>query len=539
MVVGIGCAAVAALMAALFCSSRHIALGPTNATAFTVYSFFATYPALGSRQAELMPVLALLVGLLFITGSFFRVAELVQYISRSVMVGYISGAAALIMANQMADVLGVALQGEGGRPRTFFTTMWRLGECVPHANWATIIVAVVTLAVLAALARWRPAWPGFALALVVGTLAAWALGFVHHAFREMAFLQGYDWHALRPRLPAWDARTFDDAGTLFGLAMAVAFIGALETTIMVKGLAGRTGEEIRLDQDFFGAGMANAASAFFGGMPASSSLTRSSLAFQSGGKSRLGMLVNGLLCAGAAFALGPFVARVPRAVLAALVLAVAWKLFHWRQIRICLRATRSDASTMLATLAATLVVPLYEAIFAGVALSILLYLRKASRPELVEYGFNEEGSLDAVKKRDIPAISIVHVEGDLFFGAADLFRTQIQRTLRDPMLKVIILRLRNARNLDATSVIALEDLLRGVREAGRHLIVSGVTKDVYRVLRNAGMLDAIDRRNIFLRSVGNPNLSTRRALLRAQELLGTREADIQIYIDQNKKRAGS
>ena len=167
-----------------------------------------------------------------------------------------------------------------------------------------------------------------------------------------------------------------------------------------------------------------------------------------------------------------------------------------------------------------------------------MYLRKASRPELVEYDFNAEGTLAETRQRRMPAISIVHVEGDLFFGAADLFRTQVQRTMQDPMLKVIILRLRNARNLDATSVMALDELLKTVRADGRHLIVSGVTKDVYRVMRNSGLVDVLGKQNLFIHSTGNPNVSTRNALKRAQDLLGTRQADIQIFVDQNKKRAG-
>ena len=526
---------MAALAAFFFCSSPHIALGPTNATAFTVFSFFATYPSLGARQAELMPVLAVLVALVLLVASLFRVAELMQYISRSVMVGYISGAAVLIMANQMADVLGVSLRAaDGSRPRTFVTTLWRLGESLPHTNLAAVAVAVVTLLAIFAVQRWRPGWPGLAMAVAAGALAAWALGFAHPAFRSLAFLQGYDWHELRPH---WSPQVLEDAGAMFGLVVALAFIASLETTVMVKGLASRSGGKVNLDQDLFGVGMANAASSLVGGLPASSSLTRSALAFAAGGRSRPAMLVNGLFCGGVALGLGPLVARVPQAVLGALVVAVAWRLFNRRQLRTCLTATRSDASTMIATLLATLFVPLYVAIFVGAALSIVLYLRKASRPDFVEYEFNEQGSLAEVSKRRIPAISIVHVEGDLFFGAADIFRTQVQRTMQDPMLRVIILRLRNARNLDATSVMALEDLVQVVRETGRFLIVSGITKDVYRVLRNSGMVDLIGRDNIFVYSYGNPNLSTRFALLRAQELLGTREADIQIYIDQNKKRA--
>ena len=184
-----------------------------------------------------------------------------------------------------------------------------------------------------------------------------------------------------------------------------------------------------------------------------------------------------------------------------------------------------------------MVMPLHVAIFVGVATSVILYLRKAARPELVEYDFTDEGNLAKSEKRRIPAISIVHVEGDLFFAAAELFRNQVQRTLHDENLKVIILRLRNARNLDATSVMALADLVQEVKRAGRFLLVSGSTKDVYKVLKNSGMVGVIGRDNIFPGSPENPNLATRNALMRAQELLGTKEADIQIFIDKNKKRS--
>lgn len=528
---GVACAAVAAMAAGLFCSSRHVALGPTNATAFTVFSFFAAYPALAARQAELMPLLAVMMALLLLVGALVRVAEAVQYVSRSVMVGYITGAAILIIANQLPGVLGVDLaDAEGMRPSGFPATLVRLAEKLPDVHWPSVVVGVLTLGILVGVARWKPSWPSFALALSGGSLAALLLAKAHPAFGGLAYLEAFRWQDLQPEIPRWHPGILDDVGRLMGLAFALAFIAALETSVMVKGLAGRGGSAVNLDQDFYGVGMANAASCLVGGMPASSSLTRSALAFDTGGRSRMGLLINGLVCAGLAVALGSAVAHVPRAVLAALVIAVAWKLFKPRQVHICLATTGSDAATMLGTLAATLVVPLYQAIFAGVVLSIILYLRKAARPELVEYEFTEAGDLREADKRPMPAISIVHVEGDLFFGAADLFRTQVQRSMRDPNLRVIILRLRNARNLDATSVMALESLLAAVREEDRHLVISGVTKSVYRVLKNSGLLEAVGRENLFIHSPGNPNVSTRNALRRAQELLGTDEAEIQIFV---------
>jgi SulP family sulfate permease len=223
------------------------------------------------------------------------------------------------------------------------------------------------------------------------------------------------------------------------------------------------------------------------------------------------------------------------------VICIAVSLVNRRNIRICLRATKSDAFVFVVTFFATLMVPLHVAIFTGVGLSIMLYLRKASQPSLVEYEFNKEGNLAEAARhaqRQNPSISIVHVEGDLFFGAAELFRTQIQRTCADANLRVIILRMKNARHLDATSVMALEELVRTMRTSGRDLIVSGAGKDVYRVLRDSGVLDTVGRENFFMGSAQNPNLSTRNALKRAQQIIGVKEAEVQIFYDPRFSASG-
>jgi SulP family sulfate permease len=197
------------------------------------------------------------------------------------------------------------------------------------------------------------------------------------------------------------------------------------------------------------------------------------------------------------------------------------------------------------TFFATLLAPLYVAIFIGVAISIMLFLRKASRPFLAEYEFSEAGELREMgekRQRPIPSISIVHVEGDLFFGAAELFRTQIQRTVSDSAIRVIILRLKNARNLDATSVMALEELILFMRGRRLHLIISGASREVYRVLKKSGILvtlqEGCDRSagesNLFMGNPRNPNLSTRAALKRAQQFLGSEKAHIRIFYDPSQ-----
>ena len=529
---GILCSAAAAIVGALFSAARFTILGPTNATALMLVSATAATAAAG--RVELLPLLVLLSGLLLITAALLGLADLIQYVSRSVIVGYVSGAALLIAAGQLKDALGITA---GDKATGFFTMMARVTAALPTADMRAATVAALAVAGYAAVRRWKPKWPAFALVL---TGLSVGVALIPGASTGLRFLESFrpgdlipDWGAFR------EAKLPSLAGQLLGPAFAVAFLTALENSVMGKALSGRAGDQPKLNQDLFGCGMANLASACAGGMPASGSLTRSSLNFASGARTPMSSLLVGLLCLAAALLLGDATRFMPRAALAALVICATASLINPRHLRICWRATRSDAITLAVTFTATLVLPLHMAIFLGVGTSVALYLRKAARPTLVEYEFNAEGALrerSAGADRQHPRISIVHVEGELFFGAAELFRTQIQRTARDENLRIIILRMKNARHLDATSVVALEDLAKFLHDGGRHLLISGLSREVYRVLRRSGMVEVVGRDNLFMGSSQNPNLSTRNALKRAQVLLGTREADIQIFYNPERPR---
>lgn len=536
LVYGVMCAAVAAMIGPGLASSKHTVLGPTNGSAFLIFSYFAVNPYLS--QIQHMPLLVLMTGILLIIGAFFKVADLAQYISRTVVVAYVTGAAIMIFANQLTTTLGIhpnletddtikALHG------TLLGSIWQIVSHLDSIHLGAVLVSACTIAAYFLFKRYRPQWPGFMLSLIVGALVGVFLrkiGFEVETYKDAAF----GWQNLIPPWPTiFAAGTAGQFSQLFGLALAVAFVSNLENSVMSKTLASKGNYRVDSNQDMLALGVSNVACAYFSGMPASGSLTRSALNYEAGAKTGISSIVSGFLCLLGALFLGDLVPYLPKAALAALVVCVSIALINRRNIRVCLRATRSDAFVFLVTFLATLVVPLHVAIFTGVGVSIILYLRKASQPHLVEYIFNQEGVLAEMESRtrNHPSISIVHVEGDLFFGAAELFRTQIQRISGDPNLKVIILRLKNARHLDATSVMALEELIRVMRDEKRDLIVSGAMRDVYRVLRDSGLIHVLGRENIFMGSAVNPNISTRNALKRAQEIIGAKDADIHIYYD--------
>lgn len=533
---GIVTGALAAMVAPFFSGSRHTVIGPTNATAFMLFSYFAVYPHL--YMLALMPLLVFMIGVMLVIGAYLRVADLIQFISRSVVVGYISAAAVLIIVNQLRHVMGVDLisGGDGGSARTFITILGATVEAAPRMQWQPVALGVMTFVLWYGLGRMFKKLPVFAITLLLMTVVSVLL--TRYAGFDLETFAGFNISDLKPSIPRFSqAGMFSDVSRLFSVAFAVAFLAALENSMMSKTLASRNGDRPDMNQDMLGLGIANLVCSMMGGMPASGSPTRSLLNFSSGAVSRLSSIVSGLLVAVAAVLLGGYMDYVPKAVMAVLVICVAGALINWRHIRVALRSTRSDAVVLVVTFVSALLAPLNVAIFVGVGVSIVLYLRKASRPHLSEYEFMEDGQLaeaGETRGRPTPAIAIVHVEGELFFGAAELFRSQIQKTCMDPNLRIVILRLKNARHLDATSVMALEELMFFLRSTGRDLIVSGANKEVYRVLRDSGLVDELGRSNIFINSPRRPNLSTRNALLRAQELLGTTEADVKIFFDPSK-----
>lgn len=541
---GIMAATVGTFIAPLFTRCSLTVSGPSNATAFMLASFFlASSPAIQDHPAVFVPLIVFLAGLLCVIGAFVKATEMLQFVSRSVLVGYITGAATLIIASQLRYVLGINDIDAGS---TFFSMSGAIVGNLDMLQWQPIVLGVLSFLMFIPLKKHFKFLPTFAIILVAMSALNWVLcqPWTGAAFTEVRMLRDFTMSDLVCTPPAvWEIP--GHLAELFPIVIGIAFLSTLEQTVMSKTISAKTGEPLNLNQDTFAVGMANIGSSFTTSLPCSASLTRSALNYNSGAATRFSGVYCGLMCLVITLLLAsfPLISCIPHCVLAALVLANAVSLYDAKLLRICFRSTPGDAAVLAVTFISSLLLPLHIAIFVGVVISVSLFLRKAARPELVEYTLDNEGTLQLIndKADRLPQISIVHVEGDLFFGAADLFRKQLSRIAEDASLAVIVLRMRNARNLDATSVCALEELIKFTREKGRHLIISGASREVFRILRKSGVLALLQstcakgESNIFLIEPRNPNMSTRRALMRAQKLLGTNKADISIFTTETRE----
>lgn len=178
--------------------------------------------------------------------------------------------------------------------------------------------------------------------------------------------------------------------------------------------------------------------------------------------------------------------------------------------------------------------PLDTAIYIGAAVSIVSFLHKASRPKLTEFSMVSEAVTGGL--RDRPEVALLHVEGDLFFGSSDIFLDQARRICTEPRLRIFLLRLRNAHNLDTTCAMAIEELVHFARKNQRDVLICGAHPEVMEILRDSGLGKLLGEDHVFAEDPENPNLSTRNALRKAQQLLGS-DAEIRLFVsDKDPQR---
>jgi SulP family sulfate permease len=525
---------IGGFVGALFFSSRHHVFGPTSSISLIVAATIASNSALGLAPLQLAIYLAFLIGVIQLLAGLLNFGEVTKFISRSVVVSYSTGIGILLIASQLHNLLGYSVGAGQNFSTNVLQALFDLGTARVFP-WA-IGIGATTFLIFWVVRRLRPRWPEALIGLALLGIGA---KIYTHYHTTVPFLLVRDEGALNAIIPAFAGYPFGPRRLhllpeLAGTAIAISILGMLEAVSITKGLAAKSGQKIEPNQELVGMGVANIACAFFGAVPGSSSFARSAANYQSGARTQMSSMLSSVVVLAVLAFVTPVFNYIPVAALAAHLIRVGFKMINWHQIRISCRSTPSDLVVFVVTLGSCLFLKLDTAIYVGIGVSLALFLRKTSTPSLVEYAINETGTLAELhdpKERPHPEISIIHVEGELFFGAADLFQEQVRSLADNQNIRVFILRMKNARHLDASTVMALENLHDYLSSTGRHLIISGSNPDVTRVLENSGLLEQIGRENIFP-AEANATMATRNALKRAKDLLPGQAVDLRVFYDK-------
>lgn len=527
-------AVFATIIAALFGSSKHLIVGPTNtiailvqtATAQILYTYYREVmgPAREMLSLQIVVQLTLLVGVFQILIGVSGLGRLTQFVSHSVVIGYITGTAIALGASQLFGLFGIP------SPDLPLSIGQKLAYVVTHMGQmqiATVIISSIFLLMLL-LPRFRQVRVPTSVFMLIGSAAFFYL------IRQMPELQAGNWleevqlvgdvEAVVNMLPKVTVTHFDwnTLNTLFPTAIAIALLGMLETSAIGKTAAANSGQQLSVNQEIFGLGVGNLIAGFMGSMPSSGSPSRTGLNYQCGAKTRFAAVFSGVVLFIMMFALGDVISYIPLSAFAVLLLITSFGLVDSKQFILCLRSHTSDAVVLITTIIACLIFNVDIAFFIGIGLSITFYLNKAATPYLVEHLVDEAGDLRGTERlgttRD-KAVRIISVQGELFFGAADLFQTTLKALAAgDQQTRVLILRLKHARDVDATACLALSHLNRYLKESGRHLVGCSITTPVWEVLCNSGVAREIGEENLFLFDPKAPQLSVKQAWQRAREL---------------------
>lgn len=553
---GLFAAIYASLIAALFGSSRHLIVGPSNAIAILIQAgiseiLFTYYREASEieKQAlslQILTQLMLIVGAIQIAAACFKLGRLTQFVSHTVIVGYIVGVALTLVITQLFHLLGMETP-------THLSSLYERGlYIISHlstAHWLTALIGMSCLGMMLFLRRIDKKMPAGAIMLGVVATIAYVLHYLFNYFVANDY-QFLNWSTIETwtqgvavvgdtkgenLIPQFEWPYFNPGimNHLLSVAFAIALLSVIEAASAAKSTAARSGQRLSMNQEILGLGIGNLFSAFIMSMPVSGSPSRTVINYEAGAKTRLAAVFNSLFVVLILFAFGFLIKHLPIAAFAALLIVSAGNIVHPKQLLLCLKATRSDALVLVLTILACIFFSLDIAFYIGVIMSISLYLKKSAVPQLVEFSVDESGSLHSVEptnKHEPKKIRFIKVEGELFFGAADLFQTTLKSIAEDDRTtRVIILQMKNTRDIDATACLALQHLFEYLKSSGRHLIGCGLTHQTWEVLSDSGMIELIGKANLFIFDERNPYSSVQKAFLRAQELVNKEIITAEVY----------
>ncbi len=495
---GLYAASIPVIVGSLFRSSRHVVTGPTNAVSLLVGSLFmgVAVSPLTEDPLATAATLALLVGAIQIAAGVFRLAALLDYISKPVLLGFITGAGTLIGTGQLHNATYTP-RPEGA---ILFVRLARWAGDLGQAHGPSVAVALGSMALVLGLRRLDRRIPGATVAMAGATALSMIFDWQSLGMRVVADITPIPAGLPAPRLPS-----LEQAGALLPMAGAVAMLSLVESTAVARAIASRSGQRLDTAEEFVGEGLTNLTAALFSGYPTAGSLSRSSLNEVVGGRTRLAGVLCGLLVVLVLLFLGPLVNYTPIACLAGILFVVAWRLIEGHEIRRVWRSHTGDRLAFGATLAATWVLHLDQAIYLGVGLSLVMYLQRERMLSVRDLVIDTEGRLRDVSHREEPdprvgvceAIHMVNLEGPLFFGAAGELESLLDELAHRRSTRVLLLRLKRTDAIDVTTASILEEAGRRLREQGRRMVLVGMQPPVMKILRRTGVAESLGEENLF------------------------------------------
>lgn len=481
---GLVTAILAGIVIGLFGGAPYQISGPTGAMSAVLIVLALRYGLTGVWLVGLLAgAMILLLGLL-------RLGRIVTLIPAPVISGFTSGIALIIAFGQLDNALGLKTPAA----ENILAKLGAVAAALPAANIAAL---GITLGVIVLMALWprlpfSQRFPGSLAAIVLAGLVATLFHLDSPAIGEIPRTI-----LLNQRLHLADLR-LDLLGELWLPAMTIAALGSIESLLCGAVAGNMTGIRMHSSVELIGQGLGNMLIPFFGGVPATAAIARTSVNIKSGGVTRMASILHGLLLLAAALLFAPLMAHIPLAALAGVLMVTAWRMNEWHAIRFYFgRRLKHAILAFLITLTATILLDLTQAILIGFGISSLIFMAQLSELEITRQPLDETRLADAGHKFNHPGgeITIYYISGPLFFAAARRLVEQVEAA--DPADATLIFSLRGVPLVDATGIEALREIWQRQERGGGRILLAALQPRAHTLLQRAGLLDEVGLESVF------------------------------------------
>jgi SulP family sulfate permease len=443
-------------------SNRFLSVGADSTIAPIFAASLALLAASGTpHYMALCAMFALLVGSIVVAAGIFRMGWIARLLSVPVITGFLAGIAIHIVVSQLPALLGIA----GGQGE-FFRTISALIQNLAHFNPITVAIGISVFAITFVCEKIDMRLPGALIAMILASLAVWALGQAGHGVATLGMVRLAPLEATVPRL------AYPDLANLLPLALIVALVVMIQTAATSRSFPDAM-DGVDINRDLLGVGFGNILSGVFGGFPANGSPPRTAIAAESGGRSRLaGLCAAIVVVMFLAFGL-PLLATIPLAALAGLLMFVAQRIFRFGIIRNVAERSRAEFALLLITAAAIVVLPIAIGVGMGIALSLLHGVWTITQTRAVSFEQVPDTTVwwpasQKFKGATRAGIVVVGFQAPLFFLNAETFRKTLEEAvLAAPWpVRTVVLEASSIIEIDFTGAQALIATIRFWNDRG-------------------------------------------------------------------------
>ncbi len=482
---GLYAAMMPAVVAALFGSSWHLVSGPTTAISIAVFAALSHKAVPGSAEyIQLVLTLTFLVGVFELVLGLARMGALINFISHTVVIGFTAGAAILIGASQVKNFFGLPIP----RGTPFYEIIHQLFVQFADSNPYVLTVSVATLATGILSKRYLKKVPYMIVAMIVGSIVAAIINFWLGADQTGIKTVG----ALPAGLPPLSAPdfSFDTLRHVLGPALVITMLALTEAVSISRAVAVRSEQRIDGNQEFIGQGLSNIVGSFFSSYAASGSFNRSGVNYEAGARTPLASIFASIFLLIVLLLVAPLAAYLPNAAMAGILFLVAWGLIDLHHISHIWHTSKIETLILAVTLVGTLL-NLEAGIFLGIILSLMFFLYKTSKPEIVPIvPAEEEGAYHFVRAKgrpECPQLRIVRINGPVYFGAANYVQAALQQIDEDnPLQKTVLIAAARINAIDIAGAEVLAQEARRRRRIGGGLYFYRLNKSNHDFLKQGG-----------------------------------------------------